>query len=111
VKRQRWGILFLDQMPCTDLVQKIQRVGISCYEEMLSVVDLIACGRIAIGSRTTAECGALFEEMNGNSGRAEVHGGREPAESAADDYNWRGSACFHNGPRFNQEYFSLWLSQ
>ena len=78
---------------------------------MLSVVDLVARSGITKGTRTAAEHGLLFQEEDRDAGNRKLNGCSKPAEPAADNYDRVAPVRFHRGPRFSQEYFSLWLSQ
>jgi hypothetical protein len=111
VKRECRSWLDVDEVTCAHAFEERESLCVAGDEKMLSVIDFDACGRIDIRACAAAECGALFEKVDGNAGTGEMNGRSKSAQSAADDYDRVASARFHTGPRFNQEYFSLWLSQ
>lgn len=111
MKRKKGTLLHVNKMTRADAVQEGKRVAVPRNQEVLPVVDLVACGGITKGTRTAAQSGPLFQKKDGDAGNGELNGRCKPAESAAYDYDGVAPARFHRGPRFSQEYFSFWLSQ
>jgi hypothetical protein len=103
--------LHINKVTRANAVEKGKRAAVPGNQEVLSVVDLVARDGITKGARTAAEHGFLFQEENRDAGNRKLNGCCKPAESAADNYDRLAPARFHRGPRFSQEYFSLWLSQ
>jgi len=111
MKREEGLCLHVHEVARADPVEEGKRVAVPGDQEVLSVVNLVACGSITKRSRTAAERRFLFQEEDRHAGFGELNGCRKPAESAADNYEGMAPARFHRGPRFSQEYFNLWLSQ
>jgi hypothetical protein len=104
-------ILHVHQVPCADPFKKAERLRVARNQQVLSIVDVVAGDGIDVRSRAAAQCGLVFDQKDGDAPEGEIHRGSESGKSTADNYDWTVPALFHSGPRFNQEYFSLWLSQ
>ena len=71
-------------------VQEPQCVLIACNQHMLPIVDNIPCRLIFEGIGPTAEGWLLFDQCDGDSAAAELHGCGKAADAAADNDHW----CF-----------------